>query len=94
MNNSSIRLDYPMKAYLIILILVLCFTCWLGDPRTPPNPQSMGVDRVAEASFGTQHQENMIPDFTFNDKTRNSPYITKIEDNSNGHDAEFPIGLR
>ena len=83
-----------MKTYLIILILVLCFTCWLGDARMPPNPQPMGIAQVSSGPFGANHQESMIPDFTFTDRARTSPYITKIDDNSSGHDAEFPIGLR
>jgi hypothetical protein len=83
-----------MKSYLIILILVLCFTCWLGDAGMPPNLQGMGINQVSSTPYGATHQENMIPDFAFVDQKRNSPYITKIEDNSNGHEAEFPIGIR
>ena len=83
-----------MKAYLVILILVLCFTCWLADIGAPPNPQAMGVKQISEMPFGTQHQEDMIPDFTFTDESKDTPYITRIEDNANGHDAQFPIGIR
>ncbi len=83
-----------MKSYLIIFILVLCFTCWLGDAGNPPSTVPVRIGEMTSAPYGPIHQEEMIPDFTYVDQPRNSPFITKIENSSIGHEAEFPIGLR
>ncbi len=83
-----------MKTYLFILILALCFTAWLNDTGAPPSPQPMGIDKVSANTYGANHQDNIIPNFTFTDKGRDSGYITKIDEKSSGNQAEFPIGLR
>jgi hypothetical protein len=83
-----------MKTVLIISILVLCFTCWLGDSGAPPSPIGMTIKDVSESSYGSIHEDASFGDFTFDDSARSSPFITKIEDNSQGHQAEFPMGLR
>jgi len=81
-----------MKTYLIILILALCFTCWLADSGMPPTEVNLGINGVPEGAAGVNKQENMIPDFVYTDKDRNSGYITKIDNDSPGENMDFPWG--
>ncbi len=81
-----------MKTYLIIFILALCFTCWLFDNGTPPVEQPIGIKDTPAGVSGAKKVENMIPDFVFTDKTRDSGYATKIEETNIGEEADFPYG--
>ncbi len=81
-----------MKTYLIILILALCFTCWLGDAGMPPQPVPIGINLMQEGACGVDKQEMMYTDFTITDKTRDSGYITKIDEKSSGDGVDFPWG--
>ncbi len=81
-----------MKTYLIILILALCFTCWLNDTGMPPMEQPIGIKDVPAGASAVKKVESMIPDFKFTDKPRNSGYTTKIEEVNSGDEADFPWG--
>jgi len=83
-----------MKNYLIILILSLCFTCWLADSGQPPTEQPMGISNVLPITYGEKKQEGMIPDFVFTDKQQPSNYATKIDEDSVGQQLDFPWGTR
>ncbi len=81
-----------MKTYLIILILALCFTCWLGDSGMPPQAVPIGINQMQEGAAGVDKQEMMYADFMISDKTRDSGYITKIDEKSPGDGMDFPWG--
>ncbi len=79
-----------MKTYLISAILVLCFTCWLGDIGGPPVASPIGISESKEGSFGVDKQEMMYTDFSITDKDKNNGYVTKIDEKSSGDDMRFP----
>ncbi len=81
-----------MKTYIFIFILVLCFTCWLGDSGMPPATQPIGIEKIPASACGVNKQESIIPDFVFNDQARSSGYIVKIDEKSSSQEADFPWG--
>lgn len=81
-----------MKTYLIIFIIVLCFTCWLGDAGMPPATQPIGINKIPAGNCGVNKKESMIPDFTYTDTQRDSGYVVKIDENSTNQDVDFPWG--
>ena len=83
-----------MKAYLFILIIVLCFTCWLGDSGAPPMPQGIGIGDISPNAYGVNKKESMIPDFVYTDERRDSGYIVKIDEKSSQQNIDFPMGIR
>jgi hypothetical protein len=81
-----------VKAYLIILILALFFTCWLADSGMPPMEQPIGINDIPEGAVGVNKKESMIPDFSLTEKGRNNGFITKIDNDSPGENMDFPWG--
>lgn len=79
-----------MKTYLILFIMILCFTCWLGDSGQPPAPVPIGINKVPGGTSGVDKQESVYTDFTITDQSRDSGYVTKIDENSSGEGVDFP----
>jgi hypothetical protein len=79
-----------MNSYLIALILILCFTCWLADSGGPPMASPIGIKGSSPGSYGMDKQEMMYSDFLITEGAKNNGYVTKIDEKSPADDMTFP----
>lgn len=83
-----------MKAYLIILIVVLAITCWLNDSGSPPYPYPVGFNGIKESGMSVKHEAGLMPDLIFVDKPRGAGIMTKIDEQSDEQLIDFPLAAR
>jgi hypothetical protein len=85
-----------MKAYLITLIIVMAFTCWLNGGGEP-YPYPVGISGVKQTAYSVKRQAGSLAELNFVDKPRNSAFITRIDENPGDQEeqiVDFPLDAR
>ncbi len=83
-----------MKAYLIILIVVLIFTCWVNGGSYEPYPYPVAFSGVKESGYSVKREAGLFPEINFVDQPRQAAIMTKIDEKSDDQIVDFPIDAR
>lgn len=81
-----------MKAFIVIFLVVLAFTCWLNG-GAEPYPYAVNFTGVKESGYCVKRDDNMMPEIIFVDKPRNAVTMTKISVKSSDQEeclVDFP----
>ncbi len=89
-----------MKAIIIIFITALVINTLLLSlfqtlnwmPPIPAYPWPSGISDVKESGFGLKREDSVYPEIHYTEGARNTMYMTRISDNDNERNVEFPLG--
>lgn len=85
-----------MKAFIVIFLVVLAFTCWLNGGGEP-YPYPVSFSGVKESGYGVKREAGLMPEMIFVDKPRNAVIMTKISEKQTDQEeqiVDFPLDAR
>ena len=86
-------------AALVINTLLLSLFQTLKDEQgrpwmqpIPAYPWPAAISDVKESGFGLKREDSVYPEIHYTDNSRSTMYMTRISDQDNERNVEFPLG--